>query len=329
MPTTRDTLLSVLAARPGLTQTGLAARLDLSTRTMRRHLAALERDGLLVVTPEGAACRYRLRDGAQPAAPLPRLTEDETEALAVATLAARALLASTPLARPLATAAEKLRVASLEDTFSFEPETDDAYWSFDGAAGGEPPDADAGVFRALLTAAREQRAVRADYFTASRRAARTRRLGPLGFFVRSGAWLVPCVDLDAPGRPVKDFALAGFRAAELLLEHVLPPPGFSMDGYTRDRFAALDGAVETVRLLASPEAAPYFDRKRYTPTQQVEEVRSDGSAVVSFETSGLDAVAAFVLSWGAKVQALEPAVLVEAVAEAHTRAAALYETVDS
>lgn len=327
MPDTRRALLDLLAARSGLTQGDLAGRLRVSTRTARRHLTALVDEGAVCVDVDGPARRYRLSEGATPAVTPPKLTEDETEALYVAALAARSLLAPTPLLAALDSAAARLSAgALLAEVVRFEPDTDGAHWSFDGATGGRPPDVEAGIFRALLDAARGGHAVVADYYTASRGAlSESRRLGPLGFLVRSGAWLVAAADLDAPGRPVKDFALAGFRAvAPRPGEPVDPPEGFSLDLHARDRFGALAGVVEEIRLLVEPEAVPYFERKEYNPTQQIEERRADGRAVVSFEAGGLDAVAAFVLSWGPKVRVLEPASVVAQVAEAHRRAASLY-----
>lgn len=326
MPDTRDRLLRLLAATPGLSQTDLAGRLGVSTRTARRHLDALAEAGDVVVTPDGKSRRYRLADRAHPVAPPPPFSEAQVEALSVAARAARPLLAPTPLADALDGALGVLREDwATADVFSFEPEADAAHWSFDGAAGGGPPAVAPGTFRTLLDAARDGRAVAADYYTASRRALTPdRRLGPLGFVVRAGAWMVACVDLDAPGQPVKDFSLVGFRAVAPLDELVDPPVGFDLDDYVRDRFGALDGGVEDVRLLVEPEAAPYFERRRYDPTQQVEP-RADGRAVVSFETAGMDAVKAWVLSWGPKVRVLAPTALAEAVAAAHREAAARYD----
>lgn len=326
MPTSRDRLLDLLAARPGLAQHEIADRLGVSTRTARRHLTDLGRDGTVVVTPDGAALRYALSEAAHPAHPVPHLTDAEAEALAVAALAARPLLAPTPLAGPLAAAADKLRAASLAEVVSFEADTDAAHWSFDGAAGGVTVQADETLFRTLLTAAREGHAVRADYFTASRQAlGEGRTLGPLGLLVRGGAWLVACVDLDKPDRPVRDFALAGFQGVAPLADvFVAPPAGFTLDGYARHRFGALDGEAEVVRLLVEPEAVPYFRRKEYNATQQIEEERPDGRAVVSFDVVGVDAVRAWVLSWGPKVRVLEPAVLADRVADDHRAAAAFY-----
>ena len=326
MPDTRDRLLALLVARPGLSQQEVADRLSVTTRTARRHLSEMAAAGDVAVNADGKARRYRLADGAHPAAAAPPLTEAETEALSVAALAARPLLAPTPLAGPLDGAAAKLRAAWLADVFSFEPESDPDHWSFDGAAGGVSTDVDPDAFRTLLHAARNGHAVRAGYFTASRQAVGEGRvLGPLALLVRHGAWMAACRDLDADGHPVKDFALAGFLAVSPLPDRpVEAPHGWTPDGHAADRLGALDGDPATVRLLVSPGTAPYFLRKAYSRTQVVEEERPDGSLVVSFETAGLEDARAFCLGWGAKVRVLDPPELAAAVAGAHREAAALY-----
>ena len=326
MPTTRDRLLDLLAVRPGLAQHEIARQLDVASRTARRHLVELETAGTVVATPDGPATRYRLADGAHPATPVPRFTDDEAQALAVAALAARQLLAPTPLIGPLEAAADKLRSAALAQVLSFEPEADAGHWSFEGVAGGVSTGVDPEVFMALLAAARNGHAVRADYFTASRQSlGRGRRLAPLALMVRSGSWMAPCLDLDADGRPVKDFALAGFRAATPLPEaRVDPPPGWSLETYGADRLRALDGDAETVRLWVSPQAAPYFRRKAHSRTQITEAEHADGALTVSFETAGLEDARAFVMGWGALVRVLAPPALAAAVASGHRDAASQY-----
>lgn len=331
MPTTRDRLLAHLAARPGLNQGELADALGTSTRQLRRYLGLLTEEGTVVATPDGPATRYRLADGAHPATAVPSLTDAEAEALAVAARAARPLLAPTPLLAPLDAAATKLQAAALADVLSFEPEKDPDHWSFDGAAGGVSSPLDPAVFRTLLDAARHAHAVRATYHTASRGETRPgRALAPLALVVRHGAWLAACLDLDAPpapdgSPPVKDFALAGFLdAAPLPGTAVDPPAGWDPALHAADRLGALDGAPEEVRLLVSPEAAPYFRRKTYARTQLVEAEHDDGALTVSFETAGLEDARAFVMGWGALVRVLGPPALAEAVASAHKAAADLY-----
>lgn len=331
MPDTRNDLLTLLAARPDLSQSDLAERLGVSARTVRRHVKELLEEGRVIQDRAGRECRYRLSSRALAAMRLPELSEGEVETLSVAVLAARPLLAPTPLAGSLRRLASALRTHAMAEVVCFEPETDALNWSFEGASGSISVDLDPEIFYTVLAAARNRQAVRADYYTASRQElGEGRRLGPLGLFVRGGSWMAACLDLDAEpdvdgSLPVKDFALAGFRAAEPIAgRFVAAPDGWSLAGSLRDRFGALDGEPELVRLLVEPEAVPYFERKLYNPTQQVEQVRPDGRAVVSFEVGGMEAVKAWVLSWGAKVRVLTPESLAEAVASTHQKANDMY-----
>lgn len=324
-PDTRTALLAVLGTGAEPTQDELAHRLGVSVRTVRRHLTALAEEGLVTAHRDGLLKRFRLTPHARPLPPLPvRLSEAEAEALTVAALAARSLLAPTPFAAPLATAAQNLERAWLTEAFSFEPETEPARWDFDDPDGPAAP-FDPALFRTLLAAVREQTPIEATYYTASRQARSERRLHPLGLLVRAGAWLLAafcCRD-----ERVKDFALAGFQHVRPVPgEHFDPPPGFDLHAYARDRFRAIAGDdVHTVRLAVTPEAAPYFRRKAYHPTQQVETEHADGGAVVSFEIEGLEDVTAWCLSWGPKLRVLEPPELVQRVAAAHREAATRYE----
>ena len=328
---TRTALLTLLASGIEPTQSEVAKRLGVSARTARRHLRALEIEGAVIVQRDRNAKRYRLAGHAHPVDVSPlQLNEGELEALAVAVLAARPLLAPTPLAHRLGSLAEKLRHGWLTDVVLFDSEYDAEHWSFDGAVGGERPTASPAVFYALLDAVRGQHPVRATYHTASRDETREgRRLAPLGFLVRDGAWLVPALDLDHPDRRVRDYALAGFSAVDCERNDVvLRPSGFNLTNYAVGRFGALDGESVAVRLLVEPEVVPYFRRKRYASSQCVEE-QEDGTAVVTFEASGLDAVQAWVLSWGPKVRVLKPDMLVERVGEAHRAAVDRYALSDT
>lgn len=329
MDETRTALLAFLSSGAEPTQAETARRLGVSERSARRHLRRLEAEGCAEVVRDGLVKRYRLHPEHRLMEPsVLQLSEGEAEALTVAVLAARALLAPTPFRAPLEAAHQKLEQAWLSEAFSFEPEIEADCWSFDDVTGGTPAAFAPPCFAALLDAVRNRRPVQATYYTASRRARRAgRRLHPLGFLVRAGAWMLVAFDPEAAGGGrVKDFALAGFEAVEVRHDETFSPPeGFNLALHGRDRFRALAGdTAYEVRLLVEPEAAPYFRRRDYHPTQQVEAAQEDGRLVVSFEVEGLDDVAAWVLSWGPKVRVLGPAALAARVAEAHQVAAALY-----
>jgi len=269
--------------------------------------------------------RFQLAAGAHLLAPISvRFSESEAEALTISALAAWELLTPTPFARPMASAHAKIKRTWLSEAFSFEPESESGVWDFSEPS--SPSDVfNQAIFRALLTAVREKTVVEVSYYTASRRALSTsRELHPLGFLVRSQSWILTA--FDAKSKQVKDFSLSGFRAALLLSGHFFEsPPNFDLHRYARDRFRSLSGkTVRTIRIEVNPSAAPYFLRKIYHPTQQIDLTLPDGSLQVSFEVEGLDDLATFVRSWGPRVRVLEPTELLQIVAHDARETAELY-----
>lgn len=318
-------ILKIIRMRPGLSQGELAKVSECPPRSLRRHLKALNQEGLIYIRPCGNSKQYFIADDAQVRLPKSGLSEAEAETLFVATLAAQSLLRPTPMHDILQSVQQKLRLSWIEEVFAFEPGHDDENWSFDGATGGQSAHIDAGIFRSLIDAVRNSNPVITEYFTAYRNTTTSdRKLTPYGFFVRSGTWML--VALDHNSSEIRDFSLTGFRSILLVENEVDPrPDGFDLQLHARDRFGAIsDGNVETVRLLVEPEAIPYFERKEYSPTQQIEERLETGQAVVSYEVEGLVSVAAFVRSWGPLVRALEPPELVHLVAETLKQAAGQY-----
>jgi predicted DNA-binding transcriptional regulator YafY len=261
------------------------------------------------------------------------LSERQTLALLVAAEAARPTLRPTPLAEPLQTVGEHLAERLAPHVTSFDPEVQPQRWHFDsaGASTFEPE-----VFEVLQRAIREQRSVRMEYVTAStgERHAR-RRIDPLLLAAAGTSWLVVAYCHKREG--VRDFALAGIErvwpcdpAEDTGSVYFDPPAGFDAELHFKGRFSAMSGdEAHVVRLLAEPEAARYFRRKRYHPTQQIEEERPDGRAVVSFEASSLKEVAAFVRSWGTGVRVLAPQTLARQMAADARAVAQRYQNADS
>jgi predicted DNA-binding transcriptional regulator YafY len=104
------------------------------------------------------------------------------------------------------------------------------------------------------------------------------------------------------------------------------PDGFDATAHFGDRFGALEGhgRVRTVRLRVAAAVAQHFRSKRYHGTQHAEP-QPGGGLVVTYQVRELDAMRAFVRSWGPNVVALEPAELVAALAEDARALAAAYE----
>ncbi len=324
MQETTANILRLLSIHPDTTKEQLSKRLEVSERTIRRHLEKLCEKGDVLVARVGHRKVYRLSPGSHPLPDVPRLTEAEAEALTIASLSGLSSLTPTPFAGKVRSALDKLESNWLTEVFSFEPELENKVWSFDPVAG-PADDFMPDVFVSLLNGIRRQHPVVTEYYSAYRRATSVdRKLHPLGFLVRRGSWLL--VAFCCESRMVKDFAVGGFRRVVLVDGETFDRPrDFDIHEHASGRFGAL-ASEKTYDLLlrVSKEAAPYFERKKYHPSQQIQSQNADGTLTVSFRVEGLTDISVWVLSWGAKVKVLEPEELVEHVVKLHSGAAAQY-----
>lgn len=248
------------------------------------------------------------------------LTERQALALAVAAEAGRAALKPTPLAGPLEAGSKQLigRLKQASGTYDLGRLREQ--WHF----GTEPASSsfEAEVFRAFVRALNEGRPTQIEYDSAhSSDAPRERTVSPLMMAAPGGSWrcVAYCHYREAP----RDFTLSRVEEIELVTDKAaIRPDGFDPDLYFRERFGAVGGETEVVRLLVEPEAARYFAEKDYHPTQVIEEERPDGRLVVSFEVAGLEDIAAWIKSWGTEVTVLDPPELVDRI---HKNARALAE----
>jgi predicted DNA-binding transcriptional regulator YafY len=239
------------------------------------------------------------------------LPERQLLTLLVATKAARPTLAPTPLSGDLEAAAESLEEALGGNVVSFIPAFESERWHFDQAVS---VNLNPAVFWPLKQAIADRRPVSVDYYSAYRDAwSRGRRIDPLLFAVRRGAWL--CVAYCHRREAVLDFNMVDIEEVEVAAdEHYQPPSGFNRDQYFEGRFGALAGEeTHEVCLRVADDFTRYFERKLYHPTQQVSHDEQGEGAIVTFEVAGLDEISSFVLSWGAGVEVLSPASLVDRV----------------
>jgi len=240
------------------------------------------------------------------------LPERELLTLLVATQAARPVLAPTPLAEDLESASAALEETLGGQVVSFIPAFESERWHFSRAMS---VDIEPDVFWALKRAIADRRPAYIDYYTASRDEwSRNRKIDPLMFAVRRGAWL--CVGYCNQRETVLDFNLSSIDAVKVAEdEHFTPPDGFDRAGYFEGRFGALEGdQSREVRLRVSSDLAPYFERKVYHPSQTL--IKREGEGIeVTFQVQGLDEIASFILSWGPGVKVVHPGGLVDRIVE--------------
>lgn len=324
MTDNRSHIINVLRKHPDTTQESLANRLKVADRTVRRHLKKLIDEGRVLEKRDGRRKVYCLSPGQEIVPSLPSLTESEAEALTIASLAGLGALAPTPFADKIRRALDKLENTWVTEVFSFEPELESTVWSFESSSG--PADNfDSQLFIALLNGVRHQRPVVAEYYSAYRRASsRNRKLHPLGFLLRDGSWMLAAYCCGS--RMVKDFAVAGFRSAQLVEDETFDRPrDFDLHSHARNRFGAIAGEkTYDVLLRVSEEAAPYFQRKKYHPSQEIQSEHDNGPLTVRYRVDGLEDILAWIMSWGAKLKVVEPVELRELVVDAHKEAARRY-----
>jgi len=323
---TRAELLVLLRKGRALTLAELTEHLPIdSKRQVRRHLKALREAGVSIREER----RGREKVFSLPpeelevvGAPVP-LTEQQALALVVAAEAGRAALAPTPLAEPLEVGFEQLldRLDRASGTYDLGRLREQWHFGTEPAAStfeGE-------VFDTLVAALNQGRPVRIEYESAHvSDAPRTRTISPLVMAAPGGSWrcVAYCHFREAP----RDFTLSRIEDITLVTDAVATrPDGFDADLYFHERFGALGGETQVVRLLVEPDVARYFQEKSYHSSQVVEETRDDGRLVVSFEVGGLEDMTSWVHSWGPSVKVLDPPVLAERIGEEARRVAARYD----
>ena len=321
-----------------LTKKQAGAALGVSPRQIERYVKRLRAAGVPVeqsprlpeesADGEPRAVRYYLEARHQRRAfELGGLDEGALHALVVAVGAARGALAGTGYEAPLDRAFGRLlaavnRVESAEGLFSFDPDEEEDRWHF-GAAAVAPVEPE--VFDAVSHALGRWR-LRVDYQKGSGERSWSREVSPLGLAPVGGAWLLAAYCHER--RAVRDFNVARLQNVRVQRAPAHVPGGFETAAHFAGRFGgalAGRGRPQEVRLHVSPERAVYFETKRYHPSQQTE--REPGGALcVRYRVRTLDAVRAFVASWGPHVEALAPPELVERLREDAQATAALYGT---
>lgn len=323
--TSRAELRNALSRGRRLTQQAAADELGVSARQVRNLVADLRDGGVPIQKTFEDRERVYYLDPADWHADTVTLDLPERQLLTllVATKAAQPTLAPTPLSGDLEDAAGALEEALGGNVVSFIPAFESERWDFDQAVS---VDLDPEVFWPLKQAIADRHPVQIDYYSAYRDAwSRGRRIDPLLFAVRRGAWL--CVAYCHRRAAVLDFNLVDIEAVEVSDgEHYEPPSGFDREHYFEGRFGALSGEeTREVRLRVADDLTRYFERKLYHPTQQVSLDGPGEGAIVTFEVAGLDEIASFVLSWGPGVAVETPDALARRVVEDARAVVAQYE----
>ena len=315
-----------------LSYADITARLGITERQARRLIQVLRAGGVPIrEEQDGRTKRFFLapEHRRERATPLD-LTPEEALALSVAVRAGAAVLKSTPLRSPLASAARQLVGHLTDHTDLFDLDEQEERWYFDAVALNR---IDPGVFGVVLQALERQQSVRIDYQKPSGPLDEGRKVDPHCFAVVGNAVMVAAYCHRR--RAMRDFALPRIRQAVLCDPAADPKPYFTRraDFDPRryfDRFGAMAGGqVHVMRLLVEPDRVPFFEDRDYHPSQDLEHVDEEGRAQVSFEAIGFEEMRSFAQSWGVGVTVLEPAELTAQVLREAETLVARYAAADA
>lgn len=315
-------LRAIESSRTGVTIHDLAGLADVTTRTIRRDLQALQEAGFAVFDEgeENETKRWKLH--AQPF----RALQDGLSVSDVASLyLSRALVEAMPgwpLADELREAFAKIErslndrmrefLATLPQVISAKagPGT--------GARSGELVD----VTRRLLEATRSRRIVSMRYFSASKNRAKQYEVQPYRLALATGgvyliAW-VPAYD------EFRTFAADRIERLTVKEEtfrrtHELPENLFSQS------MGVFWGEPERIELEFDAEVAPFVRGRVWHESQATAEL-PDGRVQVTLDVSNDWALRSWILGFGASVRVLQPESLAKSIKDEFSRGSARYET---
>lgn len=178
------------------------------------------------------------------------------------------------------------------------------------------------VIQTLNDAVVRRTTVRMRYRTGRTGAVANRRLDPYRVWYRSGGLYV--VGLDHKSDEVRTFAVDRIRHIENTGEVFTQRGDFDFDAYVGSSFGVFSEPATSVCIRFAPEWASHIEERTWHESQTVER-EADGSLLLRMEVGGLQELLAWVLSFGAKAQVLEPASLRDDVAAELRAALAAYE----
>jgi predicted DNA-binding transcriptional regulator YafY len=306
------TLLRDLSERKyGRTIDELAATLGVSTRTIRRDLAALQEAGFpLEQRTFEARAAWVLSKEAFKGLIEAGLTLPELCALYFGRTLLE-YLAGTPFQRELSSAFQK-----------FEDSLPPGLWKYLDdfpkvlSAKAEPrkkasKDAPSHVSR-LVTAALERRRVTMTYYSFHSRKDKSYTIEPYQVcYAQGGLYLIAAVPVYAEARL---FAVERIKTLSITDEHFTSRPEASTLHLANSLGINLGGKPELVVVEFQPEAAPYVLEREWHPSQSIE-VNADGCAMLRMRVVVDWGLTAWVLAFGSRARVVGPRRLAQQIYE--------------
>jgi len=178
------------------------------------------------------------------------------------------------------------------------------------------------VWKTLMDCVRENKRIRVSYRKPGAREAESRDLEPYYLVAFRGGWYIIARN---PARDrIETYALARMSRPEKLKESFLLPEDFRLEEHIDPEWGIYSRTERFDFILRfQADLAPFLREKIWQKDQVLEE-QEDGSVVLRFASSQLEAVEQWVLSWGTGVEVLSPPELVRKMKETAAGLSSLY-----
>ena len=179
-----------------------------------------------------------------------------------------------------------------------------------------------GTIQALNDAVVARRGVRMRYATGSTGRVSTRELDPYRVWYRNGGLYV--VGHDHQSREVRTFAVDRIRRIEPTARRFSVPAGFDFDRSIEGAFGVITEPAVSVRIRFDRRWATYVAEHTWHASQQLAPAPG-GGLLLAMQVGGTAELRAWILSFGAGAEVLEPASLRDEVVRELAGAAARYQ----
>lgn len=150
-----------------------------------------------------------------------------------------------------------------------------------------------------------------------------RQVAPYGLFYGAGMWYM--VGHCYREKDIRTFALDCIRGIKKLTgRHFLIPPAFDIESYLQKGWRIMRyGRPVEVKLRFSKDVARWIKRKKWHPTQSIEE-QKDGSLILKARLNGPEEIKRWSYNWAPHCEILSPPELRKEAAEEIKRLGTVY-----
>lgn len=170
----------------------------------------------------------------------------------------------------------------------------------------------------------EHHPVGITYYVPARNENTKRKVNPYGLTFRFGAWYL--IGYCHLRKVVRTFGVDRIKSIRVLdNERFKYPNDFSLESYLEQGWSLqADAQPERIVLRFARDIAPWIKDCKFHPKQKIT-IQPDGSALFEVTVAGIDEIRHWILSFGDKVEVLEPDSLRVSIADICSRMRKIYE----